>query len=101
MGRFEEILLVLVLIVFLFGKNKLPGLGKAMGQFMDEFKKATGGQSAKDETKEPKPVLDVHEKDPTAKPLLALPPSPSERRPRRKKLPVQKKKARARAKLKR
>ncbi|MGH7738586.1 MAG: Sec-independent protein translocase subunit TatA/TatB [bacterium] len=98
MGRFEEILVVLVLIVFFFGKNKLPGLGKAMGQFMDEFKKATGGQSAKDESKEAKPVLDVNEKDEPAKPQLALPPSASEKRKPRKKLPAKKKKTKVKAK---
>ncbi|HVM32293.1 MAG TPA: twin-arginine translocase TatA/TatE family subunit [bacterium] len=88
MGRIEEILLVLVIAVFFFGKDKLPGLGKAIGQFMDEFKKASSGQGAKEE---PKPAAEA------AKPQLALPPSEAEKAAkRRKKAPAKKKKAKVR-----
>ena len=34
-----EILVVLLIIVLLFGANKLPRLAKAVGQSMGEFKK--------------------------------------------------------------
>jgi sec-independent protein translocase protein TatA len=87
MGRFEEILLVLVIIVFLFGGSKLPGLGKAVGQFMSEFKKASKGEDDKDEEKTAKPVAETH------KPQLALPPSEAEKAAkRRKKVSTAKKK---------
>ena len=92
MGRIEELLLVLVVALFFFGKDKLPGLGKAIGQFMDEFKKASTGQGAKEEPK-------AAAKPETAKPQLALPPSEAEKAAkRRKKAPAKKKKVKAKAK---
>jgi sec-independent protein translocase protein TatA len=92
MGRIEEILLILVVALFFFGKDKLPGLGKAIGQFMDEFKKASSGQGAKEEPK-------TASRPEAAKPMLALPPSEAEKAAkRRKKAPAKKKKAKVKAK---
>jgi TatA/E family protein of Tat protein translocase len=39
-GRFGEIVLVLILLLLFFGPNKLPDMAKAMGQALNEFKKA-------------------------------------------------------------
>lgn len=36
-----ELLLVLVLVLFLFGANKLPELARGLGKSVKEFKKAT------------------------------------------------------------
>ena len=36
-----ELLIVLVIILVLFGANKLPQLAKGLGQGMKEFKQAT------------------------------------------------------------
>ncbi|MBF0564297.1 MAG: twin-arginine translocase TatA/TatE family subunit [Nitrospirae bacterium] len=41
-----EILLILVIVVILFGANKLPELGKGMGSFIKNLKK---GMSEPDE----------------------------------------------------
>ncbi len=90
MGRIEEILLILVVALFFFGKDKLPGLGKAIGQFMDEFKKASSGQGSKEES-------NPHKAE-AAKPQLALPPSEAEKAAkRRKKAPAKKKKAKVKS----
>jgi len=39
-GRFGEILLLLIVVLLLFGPNKLPSLAKAVGEALREFKKA-------------------------------------------------------------
>ena len=45
MGRigFSEILLIALVVVLLFGANKLPEIGSAIGKAIREFKKATKG----------------------------------------------------------
>lgn len=40
MGRFEELLLIAVVALLLFGPNKVTDLAKGLGGFMREFKKA-------------------------------------------------------------
>lgn len=37
----QELIIVLVIIVILFGATRLPELGKGLGQFIKNFKKAT------------------------------------------------------------
>lgn len=39
---FSEILLIILLILILFGPEKLPELGKAIGKVLKELKKAEG-----------------------------------------------------------
>jgi len=56
MGRFEELLVVLFLILLLFGSTKLPELGKAIGKAIKEFKDASsdskpGNDNGKDDKK--------------------------------------------------
>ena len=57
-GRGEELLVILLLVLVLFGGQKIPQLLKGLGEGMKEFKNAT-----KDE-------------DP-AKPVAAAPPAPA------------------------
>lgn len=43
-----ELIVILALALLLFGAGKLPGVGKALGQSIREFKAAvTGGDSGK------------------------------------------------------
>ncbi|MCX5781151.1 MAG: twin-arginine translocase TatA/TatE family subunit [Elusimicrobia bacterium] len=42
---FQEIALLLLLALLLFGASKLPAVGKALGQSIREFKKAFQGDS--------------------------------------------------------
>lgn len=44
-----ELALVLVIALVVFGPGKLPEVGKALGKGIQEFKKATNGEAAKDE----------------------------------------------------
>ena len=37
---FQEILVILLICLLLFGANKLPKIGKALGKTIKEFKKA-------------------------------------------------------------
>ncbi len=46
-----ELLILLVIILVLFGAKRLPEIGKALGEGLREFKKAT---SLKDEKKDEK-----------------------------------------------
>ena len=44
-GRFGELLLILIVVLLLFGPNKLPDMAKAIGQALNEFKKAANPES--------------------------------------------------------
>ncbi len=48
--RMPELLLILLIVVILFGANKLPALGKGMGEGLRSFKKAFGGDEEKPTT---------------------------------------------------
>lgn len=39
---FPELIVILVIALVLFGPGKLPAMGKAVGETLKEFKKATG-----------------------------------------------------------
>jgi sec-independent protein translocase protein TatA len=41
MGRMEEILIILGIVILLFGAKKIPELAKGLGQGIREFKKAS------------------------------------------------------------
>ena len=40
----QELLLVLLIVVIIFGARKLPELGKSLGDGIRNFKKAVGGK---------------------------------------------------------
>ena len=45
----ENLLIVLLIVVVLFGAKRLPGLGRGLGQGMREFKEGITGGSKPDE----------------------------------------------------
>jgi len=51
---FQEILLILIVGLLLFGPSKLPDIGKALGRSIREFKKAYSGEEDKTEDKDKK-----------------------------------------------
>lgn len=51
---FQEILLLFLLALLLFGAKKLPQIGKAMGNAIKEFKDAFDGKNKSDEFKDEK-----------------------------------------------
>ncbi len=61
----QELLLVLLIVLLLFGGAKLPGLARGLGQSIKEFKKASRDE---DETKPeaaPAPAVEAKKTEPT------------------------------------
>jgi len=58
MTGWQEILLVLVVILLLFGAKKLPELARSLGKSMGEFKKG----KAEGEKQDSEPVKETEEK---------------------------------------
>jgi sec-independent protein translocase protein TatA len=51
--RMPELILIFVIILVLFGANKLPQLGAGLGQGIKSFKKALGGDDEKPAAQNP------------------------------------------------
>jgi len=49
---FWEILLIFLVIAFLFGGKKLPGLGRGLGEGIRNFKKSISREQDKDKEKD-------------------------------------------------
>ncbi|HEY2162109.1 MAG TPA: twin-arginine translocase TatA/TatE family subunit [Solirubrobacteraceae bacterium] len=49
----ENLLIVLLIVLVLFGAKRLPGLGKGLGQGMREFKEGITGSSKPDADEPP------------------------------------------------
>jgi TatA/E family protein of Tat protein translocase len=49
---FQELLLILVVALLIFGPSKLPEVGKAIGRAISEFKKATQEVSGENQKKD-------------------------------------------------
>ena len=48
-----EIILILVIIIVIFGANRIPELGRGMGEGIKNFKKAVKGEEEKKKDKNP------------------------------------------------
>jgi sec-independent protein translocase protein TatA len=44
----QELLLVLLIVIIIFGARKLPDLGKSLGEGIKNFKSSIGGKDDKD-----------------------------------------------------
>jgi sec-independent protein translocase protein TatA len=66
----ENLLIVLLIVLVLFGAKRLPGLGKGLGQGMREFKEGITGASKPDADEQPPAAISQSS---------ALPESTSER----------------------
>ncbi|HEY7724014.1 MAG TPA: twin-arginine translocase TatA/TatE family subunit [Anaeromyxobacteraceae bacterium] len=69
-----EILVILVVVLLIFGANKIPQLGDALGKGIRNFKKATRDDDSIDVTPERKAPGQL----PSATPAASAQPSPSE-----------------------
>ncbi|MBQ9496950.1 MAG: twin-arginine translocase TatA/TatE family subunit [Selenomonadaceae bacterium] len=49
-----ELILILIIGLVVFGPGKLPGVGKALGQSIKEFKQANSEDSKTEDANEPK-----------------------------------------------
>lgn len=56
MGRFglPEILIILVIVILIFGANRLPELGRGIGKGIRNFKDATKNDDKDDDDKTPR-----------------------------------------------
>jgi sec-independent protein translocase protein TatA len=56
MGRigFQELLVILLILLLLFGANKLPQLGRSIGEALKNFKKGLKEGSSNEEDKKEK-----------------------------------------------
>ncbi|HVK84308.1 MAG TPA: twin-arginine translocase TatA/TatE family subunit [Kofleriaceae bacterium] len=55
-----ELLVILAIVLVVFGANKLPGIGDALGRSIKNFKRASAGEDGKDkddDDKEPAKAL--------------------------------------------
>jgi len=49
-----ELLIILAIVLVVFGANKLPGIGDALGRSIKNFKRASAGEDKDEDEKEPK-----------------------------------------------
>ena len=60
---YQELLLILVIVLVMFGGSKLPGLAKSLGSSLTEFKKGIAGGTEEDSTSSsPRPSGDTGSK---------------------------------------
>ncbi len=55
----QELMVILVIVLVLFGGSKLPDLAKSLGRSMKEFKKGIGGDSDEDTPSKAQPSTAV------------------------------------------
>jgi sec-independent protein translocase protein TatA len=55
-----ELVLILVIALVVFGPGKLPEVGKALGKGLQEFRRATSGESVKSVTTQPEALTGEH-----------------------------------------
>jgi sec-independent protein translocase protein TatA len=48
-----ELIIILIIVLVIFGASRLPGLFKALGQGVKEFREASKDTSAEEKPKEP------------------------------------------------
>lgn len=51
-----ELILILIIGLVVFGPGKLPEVGKAVGNSLNEFKRAISGQTTTEEPKKSEPM---------------------------------------------
>ena len=66
-GKTEDILIIVVIVLLLFGAKRLPDLAKSFGEGLREFKKAMSGELDDKPTISATPTITEEEKEPTKK----------------------------------
>ncbi len=54
---FQELLIILVVALIIFGPSKLPQIGSGLGKAIRDFKKGVGGEGAEEERKQENSTL--------------------------------------------
>ena len=60
----QELIIILVIVIVLFGATRLPELGRGIGQAIKNFKKATSEPDEIDVTPKKEDVSEEKEKEP-------------------------------------
>ena len=55
----QEMIIVLIIVLLLFGAKRIPELARSLGQGIKEFKKSTKEIAADDDEDKPKPNSDT------------------------------------------
>jgi sec-independent protein translocase protein TatA len=50
---FQELLLILVILIIIFGSSRIPELGRGLGEGIRSFKKAIKGEEEEEKDKKP------------------------------------------------
>lgn len=58
-----ELIVILLIVLVVFGANKLPGIGDALGRSIKNFKKASNVDGADDDAKDKKGLKDNDKKE--------------------------------------
>ena len=53
---FQELLIILVIALIIFGPAKLPQIGSGLGKAIRDFKKGVGGEDSEEITKQEEPA---------------------------------------------
>ncbi len=53
---FQELLIILVIALIIFGPGKLPQIGSGLGRAIRDFKKGIGGEDSEEITQQEEPV---------------------------------------------
>jgi sec-independent protein translocase protein TatA len=53
---FQELLIILVIALIIFGPGKLPQIGSGLGRAIRDFKKGVGGEDSEEITKQEEPA---------------------------------------------
>jgi sec-independent protein translocase protein TatA len=53
---FQELLIILVIALIIFGPSKLPQIGSGLGKAIRDFKKGVGGEDSEEITKQEEPA---------------------------------------------
>ena len=61
--RPQELLIILIIILILFGAKRLPELGRSLGQGIKEFKKSSKGILDEEDDKPAKPETSLDSTD--------------------------------------
>ncbi len=51
---FQELLIILIIALIIFGPGKLPQIGSGLGKALRDFKKGVGGEDSEEVTQEEK-----------------------------------------------
>ncbi len=66
--KFEDMLIVLLIVVLLFGGSRIPQLGAGLGKGIRSFKRGLEGRDEQDPNPPPPQASEKAEKEPAQKP---------------------------------